>query len=226
MKRNNQRRAFTLIELLVVISIIALLMAILLPTLSAAMRNARSASCLANLRSVYQGTAAYSVDNQKFPPLNNDPNEGSWQYNYIMYDGMDYDETWGPLVDPAAGLMPDVEVFYCPLQTNEFHRYNTPANPWPVIAGFDSRAGYGRRFGLSGQSFDKQTKTIAFAADVFHFPDIVRESHGEGVNTAYTDGHANYVQDRILLFNGLSKPFSPIDNPTVKDIWEQLDKGQ
>ncbi|MHC4637355.1 MAG: type II secretion system protein [Planctomycetota bacterium] len=52
-----KKTGFTLIELLVVISIIALLMAILMPTLSRAKELALAVSCKANLR---QWTVAYS----------------------------------------------------------------------------------------------------------------------------------------------------------------------
>lgn len=62
------RRAFTLIELLVVISIIALLLAILLPALSAARRGAEEMQCAVDQRSL--GTASYTwaTDNNGWLP--------------------------------------------------------------------------------------------------------------------------------------------------------------
>jgi prepilin-type N-terminal cleavage/methylation domain-containing protein len=54
------RRGFTLIELLVVVAIIALLISILLPSLSRAREQARTAKCLANLRSMGVAAATYS----------------------------------------------------------------------------------------------------------------------------------------------------------------------
>ncbi|MHC4637356.1 MAG: type II secretion system protein [Planctomycetota bacterium] len=54
----NKPKGFTLIELLVVISIIALLMAILLPTLAKVKEQALAASCKANLR---QWTVAFTM---------------------------------------------------------------------------------------------------------------------------------------------------------------------
>jgi prepilin-type N-terminal cleavage/methylation domain-containing protein len=54
---------FTLIELLVVISIVALLISILLPALTAAREAANVALCSANLRELAQTSGAYAVDN-------------------------------------------------------------------------------------------------------------------------------------------------------------------
>ena len=56
------RRAFTLIELLVVVSIIALLIAILLPALSKARESAKTVVCQSNIRSIGQAEHAYAPD--------------------------------------------------------------------------------------------------------------------------------------------------------------------
>jgi prepilin-type N-terminal cleavage/methylation domain-containing protein/prepilin-type processing-associated H-X9-DG protein len=62
----SKSRGFTLIELLVVIAIIALLMAILMPALNRAKKQARSAGCKMNLHSWGQVWAMYCQDNDGY----------------------------------------------------------------------------------------------------------------------------------------------------------------
>lgn len=59
-----RRRAFTLIELLVVISIIALLISILVPALSAARGQAKGAICLSHIRQLGVGWQRYALNNR------------------------------------------------------------------------------------------------------------------------------------------------------------------
>ena len=65
----RKRNGFTLIELLVVIAIIALLIGILMPSLSAARGQAKTSVCLANLKRLGTGMLLYMNDHRdQFPP--------------------------------------------------------------------------------------------------------------------------------------------------------------
>ena len=67
------RKAFTLIELLVVISIIALLIAILLPALGRAQDSARQIQCASNLHQWGVALFAYAADNNDVMPKSPTP---------------------------------------------------------------------------------------------------------------------------------------------------------
>lgn len=113
------KSGFTLIELLVVISIIALLIAILLPALGAARRSARSAQCLGRMHNNAVALYAYPVDNKDFLPRayggdlgNTMPDGGIGDNKYYTdyleeYMTLSDDITQDFYICPESTLVPD-----------------------------------------------------------------------------------------------------------------------
>jgi prepilin-type processing-associated H-X9-DG protein/prepilin-type N-terminal cleavage/methylation domain-containing protein len=65
--QRGSRDGFTLVELLVVIAFIGILAALLLPTLSQAMRRAQQIRCINNVRQLGIGLHEFASDNQRYP---------------------------------------------------------------------------------------------------------------------------------------------------------------
>lgn len=82
MSKRIFRAAFTLIELLVVVSIIAALIATLLPAISKARDVSKTASCMSNQRAIAQMTYMYMNDNRYFLPASQDGTTAIDQFWY------------------------------------------------------------------------------------------------------------------------------------------------
>ncbi len=86
-------RGFTLIELLVVVAIIALLISILVPSLSAARRSAKTVICASNLRQAAIGWSIYAQDNRDTSIANRPARLGDDDV-YFVGNGHKYRPRW------------------------------------------------------------------------------------------------------------------------------------
>ena len=137
-RKNRGTQAFTLIELLVVVAIIALLISILLPTLSRAKEQARIAKCLANMRSIAQAANSYIMDKGDvvftFPPGYVDDEFDFPNYRYyteFIWGGDVPDATRGQW-DPTQGPNPvnDADVYCFPPDRRPMNKYLDPEMSW------------------------------------------------------------------------------------------------
>jgi prepilin-type N-terminal cleavage/methylation domain-containing protein len=99
MARIHCRRAgFTLVELLVVIGIIAVLIAILLPSLRKARESANRTACLSNLRQLGYAVLMYTNDNKGWFPRSAAPAPASADDDWIWHPTASRDKHQGRLV--------------------------------------------------------------------------------------------------------------------------------
>jgi len=85
--RNNRKsKAFTLVELLIVIAIIAVLLAVLVPTLNKVREQTRRVVCASNLKQIGLLLEYYCADNKGFYPPAYSGNYMNCSVNYDPYD--------------------------------------------------------------------------------------------------------------------------------------------
>jgi len=183
MNQMRQNKAFTLIELLVVIAVIALLMAILIPALSAAKKQAQASVCMANQRGLITAYIAYALDNDDrlpnadtFPPGSNSGDAASaWAKAPILANG-DYEGHAGVNVteeDRFRGIMAgvlfpyikDVKLYHCPADNRHIRGtiVDQEAKTTPAYTMYRS---YGIQGGLNGEERDWSGFAVKKLSDI------------------------------------------------------------
>jgi prepilin-type N-terminal cleavage/methylation domain-containing protein/prepilin-type processing-associated H-X9-DG protein len=116
--RDRKTKAFTLIELLVVISVIALLMAILMPALGAARSGSRALACKSNLRQLVIANIGYATENDGYyvPAASDMWNNAGLHRWHGIRDTLD--EPFDPLRGPLIEYLADGRVKECPLMVD------------------------------------------------------------------------------------------------------------
>jgi prepilin-type N-terminal cleavage/methylation domain-containing protein len=205
-----RRPGFTLIELLVVTGIIAVLVGILLPTLSKARGAAQRTACLSNLRQLSQAIVMYANANKgRYPP--SAPTLQA-TVNHRAFDtterGPKAFEGWIMLGNLfARGFIRDPKAFYCPSGVFPSHTYpeaRTPAD----------RKNIGYVYRIIGQAEKPEINVPvvndfarwkmgypkgmrALAADILgERQSLIHWPHQKpwGVNVAFDDGHGAFIE--------------------------------
>lgn len=223
------RKGFTLIELLVVIAIIAILAALLLPTLSRAKAMAKRSYCQNNLRQLGFALAMYTGDENAYPYTVNA--DKAWYHALAPYYSRDYrimdcPTFKGEYQAQEATLIISSNLYYRPPSTsNQVAGLSYGYNGFGVASALTSR--WTGSFGLGWVRNAGQRKPSFKASDVRNpsgmiamadsmpqpkFPQLYAlllsisretkpsdERHAATSNMAYADGHVGSIPNRELV---------------------------
>lgn len=209
--RRRPRAAFTLLELLVVVGIIAVLAAMLIPTIKKASEQAKVVNCVSNLRQIAAATGVYTTQN-----------DGRYPFNGVEAGEHRNGFPREPFVDVWKLLRPTItsgSFYICPadyepaftvwwMQENGPHGIAALDHPssyyyfHPFYNRFVVTPGGSNDPGLDArQMFLKDVKYPARKAMFVcygqrHGPlGDYRGSHGkDGFNLGFADGHASYTR--------------------------------
>jgi prepilin-type N-terminal cleavage/methylation domain-containing protein/prepilin-type processing-associated H-X9-DG protein len=118
------RNGFTLIEIIVVIAIVALLSALLLPTVNSSIKKVRQTQSLANMKSITMAMITYAADHEMSIPSDvGSPRPPTWDIQILPYMGFDFAATFDnarrDLTASDGSPISLISIYRCPLDTRK-----------------------------------------------------------------------------------------------------------
>ncbi len=234
----SRARGFTLVDVLVTMTVIAILIGILLPSLSSVRETAHQIVCRSNVRQLAIGIAMYAEANaDSIPrtgtiPVLNGPNNQNSSYNTLT---LRFGGTQGAIQGwDGLGLLYAEEytaapkVYYCPSHTGE-HPYRAFAEAWATdgvtIAGNFQYRGQGPT-GNAGQPMTNRIDRIrpsgAIVADGLRSQSEF--NHKIGANVMRADISVSWFNDSARsVSSGLAKDSEYPTESQIQEAWNDLD---
>jgi type II secretory pathway pseudopilin PulG len=233
-KQNERtvRRAFTLIDLLVAMSVIAVLISLMIPTLAAVKETTRKVVCTSNIRQLGLGMAMYADDERGVVPWSRNYSKSisTQDLGFTPDQLMKVRITWQPTdVWDGLGLLYDRSycraqgVFYCPSCPTD-NRVENFSTGWlggqaEVMTNYQYRGG-----SQSGQrDLNKMPDRIGMICDGLASGSDF--NHGVGANVVGSDLSVEWYDDTQRRMQQLLPGF--YSQPGAKDsllqAWQRID---
>lgn len=206
-------KGFTLVELLVVISIIAVLLALLLPALSMARSQGRMAVCKSNIRQLVLANGGYAFENNNYyVPAAEDINANNGGLRRWHGSRASINESFNPLKGPLVKYLSDGKVKECSEKKVFFQSNKWDGSFEKGCGGYGYNMSYiGSRFGHAGadwrNSYKMTAKTtdIQRAAETIMFSDCSLLQNGNLIEYSFTEPPYSLYNGQIMTYS-LNQP--------------------